>query len=695
MRRAAILASIAALLLGGYVPAEAHWQAGGAGSGQAPVGTLPGGSQPSASASLDTVTVQWTQSAFAGSALGGYAGGGYVIRRYAPSGGPAITPSGGCGATIGGTGATLSCQETDVPSGPWKYTVTPVLGSWTGEESEPSSSVTVLLGAPVLSSVTAQNPPAGQATGAIQLAWDAVSTAIGYNVYRRTGSGSYNFSAPLNGAVPVTATSYSDPGSGLTGGTTYAYVVRAVTLAVESTSSNELSATAIARPSAPGGVTATPAAGGRIDVAWSSVAGVAGYNVYRRTSSGSYDYSTPLNGLTPQTGTAFADSTAANGTTYRYVVRAVGAGAAPLESLDSGESAAATADATPPSSVAIADPGSQLRGSVTISGTAADAGSGVASLRFEYAPAGTSTWATGCIATAAPYSCALATSSLADGLYDLRVFATDIAGNATASSIVAGRRVDNTGPAVTMGDPGAYLRATVTLTPTASDAGSGVASVRIQRAPTGSSTWTDVCTDGTSPYSCAWTTTTLPDGGYDLRAIATDVAGNASTSALVSNRVVDNTAPAGVDVQTTNAAGKTAGKPEAGDVLTYTFSEPMRPGSILAGWTGTAAPVVVRVTNGSPDAFSVFDSANTTQLALGSVSSGKNYVSANRTFTASSMALSGNTISVTLGTPSGAISTVTGTSTLQWVTSSAATDLAGNPILSATSAESGAADLDF
>jgi hypothetical protein len=121
----------------------------------------------------------------------------------------------------------------------------------------------------------------------------------------------------------------------------------------------------------------------------------------------------------------------------------------------------------------------------------------------------------------------------------------------------------------------------------------------------------------------------------------------------------------------------------------------MRPGSILAGWTGTAAPVVVRVTNGSPDAFSVFDSANTTQLALGSVSSGKNYVSANRTFTASSMALSGNTISVTLGTPSGAISTVTGTSTLQWVTSSAAADLAGNPIVSATIAESGAADLDF
>lgn len=244
-----------------------------------------------------------------------------------------------------------------------------------------------------------------------------------------------------------------------------------------------------------------------------------------------------------------------------------------------------------------------------------------------------------------------------------------------------------------MGDPGAYLRATVTLTATASDTGSGVASVRIQRAPTGSSTWTDVCTDGSSPYSCAWTTTTVTDGGYDLRAIATDVAGNAATSALVTNRVVDNTAPTGVDVQTTNAG--TAGKPEAGDVLTYKFSEPIRPASILAGWTGAGTSVTVRATNGSPDAFSVFDQANTTQLALGSVSSGKNYVAANRTFTASSMAMSGNTITVTLGTPSGATVTASGTSTLQWVTSTAATDLAGNPVVSATVSETGAADVDF
>jgi fibronectin type 3 domain-containing protein len=693
--RAALLAS--ALLLLAAVPAAAHWNAPGAGTGQAPVNTLPGGNQPVASASLDTVTVQWTQSDFEGSRLGGYAGGGYVVRRYPAGGGPAVTPNGGCGTTTGGTTAMLSCDETGVPSGSWKYTVTPVLGSWTGAESSTSGSVTVLLGAPDLTSVTAQNPAAGQATGAVQLAWGATTGATGYNVYRRTSSGSYDYSAPLNGAVPVTSTSYADPGSGLTGGSTYAYVVRAVRAAVESADSNERSATPIARPAAPAGLTATPAAGGRIDVAWSSVSDAAGYNVYRRTSTGSYDYSAPLNGATPTTATSLGDTATADGTTYRYVVRAVGTGAGgtPLESFDSGESAAATADATAPSAVTIADPGSPLRGTVTLAGTAADSGSGVASVRLQYAPAGGSTWTTGCTATTAPYSCGLATTALADGLYDLRALATDVAGNTTASSVVANRRIDNTGPSVTMADPGAFLRATVTLTASATDAGSGVASVRIQRAPAGSSTWTDVCTVTSGPYGCPLNTATLTDGGYDLRAIATDAAGNASTSALVSNRVVDNTAPTAVDIQTTNASGGTAGKPEAGDVLTYTFSEPMRPESILAGWTGAATPVVVRIANGNPDVISVFDATNTTQLALGTVKSGKKYVTASTTFTASSIVLGGNTISVTLGTPSGATTTANGTTTLQWTVSTAATDRAGNALTAATVLETGAADLDF
>jgi hypothetical protein len=121
----------------------------------------------------------------------------------------------------------------------------------------------------------------------------------------------------------------------------------------------------------------------------------------------------------------------------------------------------------------------------------------------------------------------------------------------------------------------------------------------------------------------------------------------------------------------------------------------MRAASILSGWTGAATPAVVRFTNGNPDVLTVFDLTNTTQLALGSVTSGKKYVTANTTFTASTIVLSGNTISLTLGAPSGSTSTANGNSTFHWTTSTAATDRAGNPLTAATVLETGAADLDF
>jgi hypothetical protein len=531
------------------------------------------------------------------------------------------------------------------------------------------------------------------------LSWSVVSGATGYNVYRRAGSGSYDFSAPLNGGTPVTSSGYTDPGSGLTGATSYAYVVRATTAGVESASSNELSAVAIARGAPPISVTATPAPAGQIAVTWPSVAGASGYNVYRRLSTGSYDYSAPLNGAAPVTAAGLTDAGATDGTTYRYVIRSVvtGAGATALESLtDSPESAAATSDATPPAAATISDPGSPLRGSVGLSGTATDGGSGIASLEMQYRVVGSSSaWASACTPTAGPYTCSFDTTTVADGLYDVRALATDVAGNATASAIVGNRRIDNTGPAVTMGDPGGFVRGAITLAAIAADPGTGVASVAIQRAPAGTTTWSSVCSDTTSPYTCSLATTTLTDGGYDLRAVATDVAGNTTTSATVANRVVDNTAPTGVDIQASNVAGGIAGKPETGDAFALTFSEPMAPASVLAGWSGAVTPVVVRFTNGNPDVISVYDSTNTTPLALGSVASGKKYVTGDTAFMGSSAVLSGSTIVVTLGVPNGSTGKANGTTTLQWTLSTAATDLAGNPLTAGTIAETGLADFDF
>ncbi len=353
MTRVAVLAVALGALLLIASPASAYWTAGGSGAGIGLVATMPDGNQPSGSVAGQTVTVSWSQSTFLGNRLGTYSGGGYNVKRYAQGSSTALAPNASCATTISGSAATLQCAEASVPYGAWQYTVTPVLNTFTGGESVKSAVVIVATGAPTLSSVTAQNPAPGQPTGAIALSWTAVGGATGYNVYRRTSTGSYDFNSPLNGSTPVTGTTYSDPGSGLTGATTYDYVVRAVagSPAVESASSNELAATAIARPAAPAGpVTATAQAGGQIGVSWSSVAGVVGYNVYRRTSSGSYDFNSPLNGSTPVTAASYTDTTGVNGTTYFYVIRSVitGALSAQVESFNSSESNGATADSTAP-----------------------------------------------------------------------------------------------------------------------------------------------------------------------------------------------------------------------------------------------------------------------------------------------------------------------------------------------------------
>jgi hypothetical protein len=695
MIRTAFAALVVTLALLGASPAAAYWTAGGTGSAFGAADTLADGNQPAVSASGSTVTVSWLQTVFHGLPLGGYSNGSYVVHRYPAAGGSAVTVGAGCGTTISGSGTTLSCAETSVPAGSWRYSVVPVLGSWTGAESPRSATVLVGPAAPVLTAVTARNPGAGEATGAIALSWNAVAGATGYNVYRRTAAGSYNFATPVN-AGPLAGTSYTDPGSGLTGGATYTYVVRAVTGGAESANSNELSATTIARLGPPASAAATPIAAGQISVSWPSVTGASGYNVYRRLASGTYDFSTPLNGATPVTGTTFTDATAVNAGTYRYVIRSVvtGAGGVGLESLtSSAESNAATSDAVGPSGVTIADPGSPLRGTVTLSGTATDAGSGVGSVRMEVAPAGSGTWTAACTGATSPYACAFDTTSVADGLYDVRSVATDVAGNVTASSVVANRRIDNTGPLVSVDDPGAAIHGTVTVSAAASDAGSGVASVAIQRAPTGTSTWTTICTAVTAPYACSLNTTALADGGYDFRAIGTDVAGNATTSAVLANRVVDNTGPTGVTVQTTNAG--TAAHPETGDTITYVFSEAMSPASILTGWTGASTPVTVRFTNGNPDAVTVWNSANAVQSALGTFSTGKKYVNASMSFTGSTMVMSGATVVVTLGTPTSGTQTSHGKTALRWTVSTAATDLAGNPLAAGTISETGAMDSDF
>lgn len=102
---------------------------------------------------------------------------------------------------------------------------------------------------------------------------------------------------------------------------------------------------------------------------------------------------------------------------------------------------------------------------------------------------------------------------------------------------------DWTPPTATVTGTATTLRGTTSVTATAADQHSSVASVRIEVRPAGSTAaWTVLCTTTTAPYACAWNTTQVPDGRYDVQAVATDAYGNTGTSAVV-QRVVDNLAP--------------------------------------------------------------------------------------------------------------------------------------------------------
>ena len=143
-----------------------------------------------------------------------------------------------------------------------------------------------------------------------------------------------------------------------------------------------------------------------------------------------------------------------------------------------------TVDATPPGG-GLADPGQYLRGTIALGASPTDTGAGVQSVEFQLSPADAGAWTSIDVDASDPYGVSWDTTGESDGLYDLRVLVTDNAGNVTASALVEDRLVDNTAPGAAMDDPGAYLRATVALTSSMSDAGSGVASVAYQRSAAG------------------------------------------------------------------------------------------------------------------------------------------------------------------------------------------------------------------
>ena len=81
---------------------------------------------------------------------------------------------------------------------------------------------------------------------------------------------------------------------------------------------------------------------------------------------------------------------------------------------------------------------------MALTGTVTDPGSGVASLRFQYAARRHSTWTDICTVHAHALHLLVRHDGPADALYDMRTHATDNAGNTSASARGLSRRIDNT-----------------------------------------------------------------------------------------------------------------------------------------------------------------------------------------------------------------------------------------------------------
>ncbi|HEX5714204.1 MAG TPA: hypothetical protein VFX85_12905 [Solirubrobacterales bacterium] len=210
-------------------------------------------------------------------------------------------------------------------------------------------------------------------------------------------------------------------------------------------------------------------------------------------------------------------------------------------------------------------------------------------------------------------------------------------------------------------------------------------------------------------------TTPQAEGAKSFSVTATDNAGNAGS--LGGSVTVDNTVPQASDVQTTNVGGGTVGLAEQGDTLVLTFSEPIEPQSVLAGWTGAATNVVLRINDngllGLPagnDSVQIWNSANSALLPLGAVDLGRSdYVAGllggNVRFgasgTPSTMTMSGNTITLVLGTYNSTIivdpgrGTAAGTGTAIWTPVATPYDRAASAMSTTPASESGAADKEF
>jgi hypothetical protein len=232
---------------------------------------------------------------------------------------------------------------------------------------------------------------------------------------------------------------------------------------------------------------------------------------------------------------------AANGT---HTLRASARDAAGNETLSAArtvtvnnQSGSASDTARPSVSLSAPASGATVSGIVTVAATASD-NVGVTAVQFTLDGANL-----GAADTTAPYTITWNTAGTSNGSHTLRAVARDAAGNTRTSSArtitVTNAGADTSAPTISLSAPaaGATVSGIVTVAASAAD---NVGIVSVQFMLNGVNLGAP---DTTAPFAVNWNTTGAVNGGYLLRAIARDAAGNVTTSATRTVAVSNSSAP--------------------------------------------------------------------------------------------------------------------------------------------------------
>lgn len=212
------------------------------------------------------------------------------------------TTSGGPYGTTFSSNATSPTTVTGLTPGTKYYFMVTATNVTTSTNATAEKSATPL----AAFTITSATPTAADT---VRLIWASSTGASSYTVSYGTSSGSYGTTFSTNAASPTDVT-------GLTAGTTYYFMVKAV----NSSGSVNATAEASAAPAAPVTITSITPGLGSATLVWGSVAGATSYDILYGTSSGlvSGTYASSVAGTTSGTAVTGLSS----GTTYYFRVRA-------------------------------------------------------------------------------------------------------------------------------------------------------------------------------------------------------------------------------------------------------------------------------------------------------------------------------------------------------------------------------------